>query len=275
MFTLLALLDDIAMTLDDVAVMTKVAVQKTSVLMSDDLAVNAGVVQGVNPDRELPIVKAIFLGSLINKVISISGVLFLMAVYPRAINWVMFVGGLFLSYEGAHKILNTFFNKNKDSSKKAAKPISEKDKIRGAIRTDLILSIEIMVIAKSTLSGSFLNQTLTLIVVGLLASVLIYGLVAIIVKVDDFGLYMVKKGKESLGMALVRSMPYFMRALSVIGTIAMLLVGGGIIVHIFHLHHYLNEHLQNLIIGFVLGLICCAILKTVDMVFKTSLYSKH
>ncbi len=275
MFSLLALLDDIAMTLDDVAVMTKVAVQKTSVLMSDDLAVNAGVVQGVNPDRELPIVKAIFLGSLINKVISISGVLALMAIYPVAINWVMFIGGLYLSYEGAHKILNTFFHKNKDNAHKTVKPISEKEKIRGAIRTDLILSIEIMVIAKSTLSGSFMSQTLTLIVVGFLASVLIYGLVAVIVKIDDFGLYMVKKGNDSFGMALVNSMPYFMRALSVIGTIAMLLVGGGIIVHIFHLHHYVNEHLQNLIIGLVLGLICCGLLKMIDSIFKTSLYSKH
>jgi len=272
MISLLTLFDDIAMTLDDVAVMTKMAVQKTSVLMSDDLAVNAGVVHGVKPNRELPMVKAIFFGALLNKVYCIFGTLVLMALYPPAINWIMFVGGLYLSYEGVHKILHKIFHK--DTQQKKIQTASEEDKVRGAIRTDLILSIEIIVIAKSTLSGSFFNQILSLIAVGLIASIAIYGLVAIIVKVDDFGLYLVKRGNKRLGMTLVQSMPHFMRALGVIGTLAMLLVGGGIIMHIFHAPYYLNEHIQNLIAGIVLGLVSIALLKIVEKIFNISLYSE-
>jgi len=251
MFSLLSLLDDVAATLDDVAVMSKLAIKKTSALMSDDLAVNAGVIDGVNPNRELPMVKAIFFGSLLNKVYCISGVLFFMAVYPPVIKFVMLLGGLYLSYEGVHKISEKVFG-HKDKKKKII--VNEKEKIRGAVRTDLILSIEIIVIAKSTLSGSFLTQLLVLVAVGLLASILIYGLVALIVKVDDLGLYLIKKNKPRLGGYLVSSMPYIMKALGIIGTAAMLLVGGGIIVHLFHLPMYLNEHLQNLIIGFIVGL---------------------
>ncbi len=252
MINLLALLDDIAATLDEVAIMSKTAIHKTSALMSDDLAVNAGVVHGVKPNRELPIVKAIFWGSLLNKVYSIVGVLFLMTVYPPLINWIMLLGGLYLSYEGVHKIVEKIFHKK---SKKSILNISEKDKIKGAVRTDLILSIEIIVIAKSTLQGNLLTQTLVLTTVGLAASILIYGLVAIIVKVDDFGLQLVNKGYKKTGMSFVNSMPFIMKGLGIVGTLAMLLVGGGIIVHIFHLPLYLNEHIQNLIIGFLAGFV--------------------
>lgn len=260
MFSLLSMLDDVATTLDDVAVMSKVAMQKTSALMSDDLAVNAGVVDGVSPDRELPMVKSIFIGSLVNKVYCIVGVLLLMAVYPPLIQVIMFIGGLYLSYEGVHKVIEKVFHKSGDAKEKR-KMLTEEQKVKGAVRTDLILSIEIIVIAKSTLSGDKLTQVLTLIAVGVAASILIYGLVALIVKIDDLGLLLIKKGHKKLGSGLVSSMPYIMKGLGILGTTAMLLVGGGIIVHIFHLPHFLNVHLENLLIGLVAGAICVALME--------------
>ncbi len=260
MFSLLTLLDDIAMTLDDVAVMSKIAIKKTSALMSDDLAVNAGVVKGISPARELPMVKSIFWGSLINKVYCITGSLVLGFLYPPLITWILFIGGLYLSYEGVHKVIDKILHRNSET-KQAVEKISEEEKVKGAVRTDLILSIEIIAIAQSTLSGPLLTQTITLITVGLAASILIYGLVAVIVKVDDFGLYLVEKGFTSIGMVFVKSMPYIMKLLGIVGTLAMLLVGGGIIVHTFHLPLYLNEHIQNLIIGALAGLLIVLVLK--------------
>ena len=267
MFSLLSLFDDIAATLDDVAVMSKVAIKRTSALMSDDLAVNAGVVVGVNPDRELPIVKAIFYGSLLNKVYCIVGTLVLMATYPPLLKIIMFCGGIYLSYEGVHKIMEKFFHK-KPAHEAGTKVVTEEEKIKGAIRTDLILSIEIIVIAKSTLYGSFLSQIITLTAVGLAASILIYGLVAIIVKVDDFGLYLVANGHKKTGMVFVSSMPYIMKALGFIGTAAMLLVGGGIVAHTFHTPYYINEHIQNLIFGVIAGVIAVLIFELINK-FRT------
>lgn len=246
------LLDDIAATFDDVAIMTKIAVKKTSALMSDDLAVNAAVIKGVHADRELPIVKAIFWGSLLNKVYCITGVLLLTAFLPLALKIVLFIGALYLSYEGAHKILDKVLPSTDRRTK--IKQATEKEKIRGAVRTDLILSIEIIVIAESSIQGPFFNQVITLIVVGLLASILIYGLVAILVKVDDLGLKIIENGYIKTGSALVRFMPKMMKGLGILGTIAMLLVGGGIITHLFHIPLFVPELLQNLIHGIVLGL---------------------
>ncbi len=267
MFNLLALLDDIAATLDDVAVMSKTAIQKTSALMSDDLAVNAGVVHGVNASREIPIVKAIFWGSLLNKVYCIVGVLVLSAVYPPLIKWIMVLGGLYLSYEGVHKIMEKAFHKKKGVTK-AIKIVPEKEKIKGAVRTDLILSLEIIVIAMSTIDGDLMTKILVLTTVGLAASFLIYGLVAIIVKVDDFGLHLINKGYKKIGMGFVKSMPYTMKGLGIVGTLAMLLVGGGILVHIFHIPIYTNEHLQNLIIGFIAGIIVLGIVSLKGLFIK-------
>lgn len=253
MFSLLSLLDDIASTFDDVAIMTKVAIKKTSALMSDDLAVNAGVVHGVTPDRELPMVWKIFVGSLYNKVYCILGVLLLMWLYPPVLTVILFIGGLYLSYEGAHKVVEKLFQK-KDKDSENLIPLTEDQKIKGAVTTDLILSIEIIVIAKNSISGTFMNQTLTLCLVGVLASVIIYGLVALLVKIDDFGLILIKKGYEKIGSSIVRAMPNFMKGLGIVGTTAMFLVGGGIVAHTFHFPHYINEHLQNLIIGMMAGL---------------------
>lgn len=259
MFNLLALLDDIATTFDDVAVMSKLAMKKTSALMTDDLAVNSGVVTGVTPDRELPMVKAIFLGSLLNKVYCIVGVLVLLAVYPPILTGVLLLGGLYLSYEGAHKVVEKLFHKKDKHVQK--KQFSEKEKVKGAIRTDLILSIEIIVIANSTIKGGLLMQTITLSVVGLLASVLIYGLVALLVKIDDLGLLLIEKGWEKFGGSLVAFMPYMMKGLGILGTTAMFLVGGGIIAHLAHLPHYMPEMLQNLLIGIAAGLVVLGVLE--------------
>lgn len=252
MFSLLTLLDDIATTLDDVAVMSKIALKKTSAIMSDDLAVNAGVVTGANPDRELPIVKSIFFGSLLNKIYAIAGVLVLMAIYPPALKGILLVGGLYLCFEGAHKIYEKLFHKNHDS-KVERKELSESDKIKGAIRTDLVLSIEIIVIANEAVTGGLLNQALVLSAVGLAASIIIYGLVALLVKIDDLGLILIKKNYKKVGLIMVQSMPYTMKGLGIIGTLAMLLVGGGIISHTFHLANYLPELIQNMLLGLLAG----------------------
>jgi len=267
MFSLLSLFDDIATTLDDVSVMSKIALQKASGIMSDDLAVNAGVVDGVNPDRELPIVRAIFVGSLFNKVYCILAVFLFMAIYPPLLSAVMLIGGLYLSYEGVHKIKEKLFQPN-DKAKKPREIIAEKDKIKGAVRTDLILSIEIIVIAKSALIGSFLIQLVTLSAVGLATSIIIYGLVALIVKVDDLGLFIVRQGWSKTGMIFVNSMPYTMKGLGIIGTVAMLLVGGGIVGHIFHLPLYANEHLQNLAIGLLVGVVCVVTMNLPSVLFR-------
>ncbi len=256
MFSLLTLLDDVATTLDDVAVMTKVAMKKTAALMSDDLAVNAGVIDGAAADRELPIVKAIFYGSLLNKVYCIVGVLIIMAIYPPLLIGILLIGGLYLSFEGGHKVYEKLFH-SKEKIEQSKKFVgTEKSRIKGAVRTDLILSIEIIVIAKSSLSGSMLDQIIALIFVGLAASFLIYGLVALIVKIDDFGLFLIKKEFKKTGLALVRIMPKIMKGLGIVGTTAMFLVGGGIIGHTFHIPYFVPEIIQNLIVGLIAGLLC-------------------
>lgn len=266
MFSLLSLFDDIASTLDDVAVMTKVAIEKTSVLMSDDLAVNAGVVTGTAADRELPIVKAIFYGSLLNKVYCIIGVFTLMAVYPPILKFILFIGGLFLSYEGVHKVLDKLFHAKNE--KKKINNIPEKQKIAGAIRTDLVLSIEIILIAKQSITGSLMLQFATLSLVGVAASVIIYGLVALLVKIDDFGLYLVKKGHKTAGLNLVKSMPYIMKSLTIVGTVAILLVGGGIIDHTFHMQHIMPELLQQILLALAAGLVIVGVVELYGKLFQ-------
>jgi predicted DNA repair protein MutK len=253
MISLLTLLDDIAATLDDVAIMTKVALKKTSAIMTDDLAVNSAVIQGVNADRELPIVKAIFIGSLINKVYCIAGIMLISAFFPLLLKIVLVIGGVYLCYEGAHKVVEKLTSSS--SGQGGNKPeASESEKIKGAIRTDLILSIEIIVIAQNSLSGSFWIQLSSLAVISVAASVLIYGLVALLIKVDDFGLYLINRNFKKIGMPMVSSMPYIMRGLGVIGTIAMFLVGGGILSHIFHIPIYIPSILQDMILGLLTGL---------------------
>lgn len=258
---LLTLLDDIASTLDDIALMSKVAMKKTSALMTDDLAVNAGVLQGAKSHREIPIVFKIFLGSLVNKVIAIGIILLLLKFYPPLVDVLLFSGGLYLSYEGVHKLLEKFFSPQKEKALGIKKTFNEKEKIFGAIKTDLILSFEIIVIANSTLLQTpFFQRSLTLMSVGLGASLIIYGLVAIIVKIDDFGLWLMDRNYNSVGLRLVEYMPYVMKGLGIVGTAAMLLVGGGIINHLFHVGHllpsFIPEFILNGILGLLTGLLC-------------------
>jgi predicted DNA repair protein MutK len=250
-FNLLTLLDDITSTMDDVAVMTKLAMKKTSGLITDDLAVNVGQVDGVHPKEELPIVFKIFLGSLVNKAIIIPFVLLLTFYSPIILKYILLLGGVYLSYEGAHKVYEKFFVKNK--IKEVEKSPDVNGKIWGAIKTDFVLSIEIMVIAQSSIKGDVLGQSITLSVIGLGVSLLIYGLVAILVKIDDVGLHLSVNGWERLGLFLIDLMPKVMRTLSVVGVIAMFIVGGGIFTHHFHFSLIPIEIIQNILIGICVG----------------------
>lgn len=264
MNSLLTLLDDIATTLDDVAVMTKVAIKKTSTLMSDDLAVNAGVINGVAANREIPIITKIFLGSLINKIFAIASILFIDYLYSPLVHHLLFFGGIYLCYEGAHKVVEKIKNKkNKNEDKK-----TEKQRIKGAIITDLVLSFEIITMAKSSIKGDYLDVVISLCIVGLLASILIYGLVAVIIKIDDFGLFLLQKGNPKMGNAFIQLMPKLMKLLGFVGTTAMFLVGGSIVIHYFHLNYYTNQILQDLVVGSFSGLLAISLITLFSKVKK-------
>jgi predicted DNA repair protein MutK len=254
--SLLALLDDIATILDDVAVLTKVATQKTAGVLGDDLALNAQQVAGVRAERELPVVWAVAKGSALNKAILVPAALAISAFVPWLITPLLIVGGLFLCFEGveklAHKLLHS---KQEDDAHHAeltqalADPNAdlaalERDKIKGAIRTDFILSAEIIVIALGTVAGQpLLTQIVVLVGIAILMTIGVYGLVAGIVKLDDLGLYLSQRGgaQAALGRGLLRLAPWLMKALSIAGTAAMFLVGGGIVVHGVPVLHHLVE----------------------------------
>jgi predicted DNA repair protein MutK len=242
----LALLDDIAATLDDVAVLTKVATKKTAGILGDDLAVNAEQVTGVNADRELPVVWAVAKGSSLNKIILVPAALAISAFAPWAITPLLMAGGTFLCYEGAHKVIHKLFHKDQEQAEHKAHVEAvaddsvdlvelEEQKIKGAIRTDFILSAEIIVIALGTVvDAEFATRVLTLIAIAALMTIGVYGLVAAIVKLDDGGAALAKRDNPmlaALGRGLVASSPYLMRFLGVAGTIAMFLVGGDILLH--------------------------------------------
>ena len=244
--SLLALLDDIASILDDVAVLTKIATKKTAGVLGDDLALNAQQVAGVRANRELPVVWAVAKGSLFNKAILVPAALAISAFVPWLITPLLIVGGLFLCFEGVEKLAHKFLHsKEADDTRRAelTQALSdqnadlaavERDKIKGAIRTDFILSAEIIVIALGTVAAQpLVTQIVVLVGIALLMTVGVYGLVAGIVKLDDLGLYLSKRGgaQASLGRGILRAAPWLMKALSIAGTAAMFLVGGGIIVH--------------------------------------------
>jgi len=248
--SLLALLDDIATILDDVAVMTKVAAKKTAGVLGDDLALNAEQVAGVRAERELPVVWAVGVGSLKNKLILVPSALAISALIPWAITPLLMLGGLYLCFEGVEKLAHKFFHSKADESDEAAQHALElaaladenvdlvaleKEKIQGAIRTDFVLSAEIIVIALGTVADkAFSTQVAVLAGIGLIMTFGVYGIVAAIVKMDDVGFYLLKKGNAALrglGRLLVLAAPRLMKALTVIGTIAMFMVGGGILTH--------------------------------------------
>ncbi len=254
--SLLTLIDDIATLLDDVATMTKVAAQKTAGVLGDDLALNAQQVAGVRAERELPVVWAVAVGSLRNKAILVPAALLISAILPWLITPLLMLGGAFLCYEGAEKLLHAFLHrgeKNSDHSHIQALADEqvdlvafEQDKIRGAIRTDFILSAEIIVITLGTVAGaSFGHQVVVLAGISALMTVGVYGLVAGIVKLDDAGLYLSRKPQAllaSFGRLLVNAAPWLMKTLSVVGTAAMFMVGGAILVHgVPFIHHLITD----------------------------------
>lgn len=253
--SLLALLDDIASVLDDVALMSKMAAKKTAGVLGDDLALNAQQVSGVNADRELPVVWAVAAGSLKNKAILVPAALAISAFAPWAITPLLVIGGAFLCYEGFEKLAHKYLHSAEEDAAHEAELAAacadqsvdmvalEKDKIKGAIRTDFILSAEIIVIALGTVAGApFGQQVAVLAGVALLMTVGVYGIVAGIVKMDDAGLYLSEKASaaaQAVGRLLLAAAPRLMKALSVLGTIAMFMVGGGILGHaIAPLHHF-------------------------------------
>jgi len=254
---LLLLLDDIASIMDDVAVLTKTTVSKTAGVLGDDLALNAQQVSGVSANRELPIVWAVAKGSAVNKAILIPGALLLSWATPWAIGPLMVAGGSFLCFEGCEKIAHKLFHSKHEDETHHAQHLevlateevdvvqAERTKIAGAIRTDFILSAEIVVIALDIVEKSNLaTRFLVLTGVGILMTVGVYGLVAAIVKIDDLGEYLMKKtgAVRQIGRFLLGSAPYLMKFLSIAGTAAMFFVGGGILVHKSEtLHHWIES----------------------------------
>jgi len=244
--SLLALLDDIATVLDDVAILTKVAAKKSAGVLGDDLALNAQQVAGVKAERELPVVWAVAKGSFVNKLILVPAALAISAFMPVLITPLLMAGGVFLCYEGFEKLAHRFLHakeedqaKHKELVQAIADPAVdlvafEKDKIKGAIRTDFILSAEIIAITLGTVSESTIGlQAAVLSVTAVMITVVVYGLVAGIVKLDDAGLHLSRGegGSRAIGLALLAIAPWMMKTLSVVGTAAMFLVGGGILVH--------------------------------------------
>lgn len=245
--TLLTLLDDIAATLDDVAAMTKVAARKTAGIVGDDLALNAKSVLGTPSERELHVVWAVAKGSFINKVVIVPAAILLSIFLPFLVQPLLMLGGLYLCYEGAEKVLHNYF-KPKTVTEQTQ---TEAQKIKGAIRTDFILSAEVIVISLGVVTNEpMITRIAVLSAVGLGMTVLVYGLVAAIVKLDDFGLYLTQKGDRAkkTGEMILTGAPYFMRALGIVGTAAMFMVGGQILWHgIPPLHHALEAFSYGLI----------------------------
>ena len=261
--SLLTLLDDIASVLDDVAAMTKIAAKKTSGILGDDLALNAQQVTGVAADRELPVVWAVAKGSLVNKAILVPAALGLSAAAPWAVTPLLMVGGAFLCFEGAEKLAHRLLHSREEDAAHHAEHLRhlaaapedvrtlEREKIRGAIRTDFILSAEIVAITLAAVTESAFGVKVgVLVAISLLMTVGVYGLVAGIVKLDDAGLRLSRAGgdaagRRALGRAILRAAPVLMKTLSVVGTAAMFLVGGGILTHGIPWLHHASEDLAK------------------------------
>jgi len=263
MSSFLPLLDDIAALLDDTATMTKVAAKKTVSVLGDDLAVNAEKSSDFKPSRELIVIKDIAIGAFKNKLILLPLIFFASYIYPPLIIGFLFMGAAYLSLEGIEAVKEYFTShKNKDNS-------SEKEKISKAIKTDFILSIEIIVIAYSTVMDQpFINQVITVTIIAFAAVVFVYGLVALIVRIDDFGFWLSKKGYPNIGLFFIKSLAWIIKSLKLIGMLAMFLVAGGILSHNIHYLHEIKVTfstfpglLFDLGIGFVLGLIVFSIIE--------------
>ncbi len=284
-----ALFDDIATLMDDVAAMSKIATKKTAGILGDDLAVNSEKATGFLSERELPVIWAITKGSFLNKVIILPLIILLSAFAPYAIIPILMLGGLYLAFEGAEKIYEFFFPHSHDLHNTETNSFTkeeilqiEKDKIKSAIITDFILSLEIVIIALSTVTDKPMSiQIPVLITVAVVATIGVYGIVALIVRMDDLGFSLIKKGKKynkkfitKIGSFLVASLPWVIKILAVVGTLAMLLVAGGIFVHNYHqLHDLLHNFpslLAELMVGIIIGAIVLGFVK-LFLFFKTKI----
>ena len=281
-----AILDDIAALMDDVAVNAKLATKKTAGILGDDLAVNAEKSTGFVSSREIPVLWAITKGSFLNKLIIVPIALLLNVFLPAAIKIVLLLGGFYLAYEGMEKIVEYFFHK-KDANPKEMTPEGvddrnlEKAKIKSAITTDFILSVEIVIIALSTvLDESLYAQIITVCIVSIIATVGVYGFVALIVRMDDFGFMLMRKSGEkgllnSIGLLLVKTLPLVIHFFAIVGTIALILVSGGIFSHnIDYLHHFqptwpsmLKETIYG-VLGGLLTILIVTLSSKVISVFK-------
>ncbi|REG81716.1 DUF808 domain-containing protein [Algoriphagus antarcticus] len=281
-----ALLDDIATLMDDVAVMSKVAAKKTAGILGDDLAVNAEKASGFVSDREIPVLWAITKGSMLNKVIILPFAFLLSAFVPAAVTIILILGGLYLAYEGAEKIYEYIVPHKHTQTVILEEDITEeeilrreKEKIKSAVVTDFILSVEIVIIALGTVVNEpILEQILVVSVIALLATVGVYGIVALIVRMDEFGykLIAINDRKDSfsdkVGLLLVNALPKIIKAMGFIGTIALLLVSGGIFVHNIDFFHHLFPSIPAIIteflVGLVIGFIVFGILELGKKIFK-------
>jgi predicted DNA repair protein MutK len=277
-----ALLDDIAAIMDDVAVMSKFAAKKTAGILGDDLAVNAEKASGFISSRELPVLWAIAKGSLINKVIILPIAFLLSAFLPVAVIIVLVLGGLYLAYEGAEKIYEYFFPHEHSKHEISLEPMTEEEiltlekaKIKSAIVTDFILSVEIVIIALGTVIGKpIVSQILVVSIIAIIATVGVYGIVALIVRMDEAGLKLIQlNSKEQsftnkLGNILVKALPKVIKSLSFIGTIALLLVAGGIFVHNIGFLHGVLPQLPSIVTEFIVGIVIGGIVLGMVTVFK-------
>ena len=284
---LFALLDDIATLMDDVAVMSKVAAKKTAGILGDDLAVNAEKASGFVSDRELPVLWAITKGSLLNKAIILPVAFLLSAFLPVAVTIILVIGGLYLAYEGAEKIYEYFVpHHHAEASEKLDENITEeqilaleKQKIKSAITTDFILSVEIVIIALGTVEAESLTiQILVVSVIALIATVGVYGIVAIVVRMDEFGYKLIALNdrkdsfSDKVGLLLVNALPHLIRVIGFIGTIALLLVSGGIFVHKIDFFHHLFPTwpaiVKEFLIGLAVGIVVLLLVSAVKWIFK-------
>ena len=299
--SLLALLDDIATVLDDIALMTKVAAKKTAGVLGDDLALNAEQVSGIRAERELPVVWAVAKGSLRNKLILVPAALILSALMPWAISPLLMLGGAYLCFEGFEKIVHQLVKGAHEGQSEHAVKLGaqsdpnldlvayEKEKIKGAIRTDMILSAEIIVIALGTVQeSSMMVQVVVVSAIALLITVGVYSLVGGIVKLDDVGLHLLTKDgsgswgrvRRLLGKGLLRLAPWLMKALSIVGTAAMFMVGGGILMHGMTAGEALTHRLEQIagllpLVGGLLSTLAPAFLNVlVGLLAAVSLYKK-
>jgi predicted DNA repair protein MutK len=278
-----AILDDIAALMDDVAVASKVATKKTAGILGDDLAVNAEKATGFLASREIPVLWAITKGSLLNKLIIVPIALLLNYFFPPAIIAILLFGGFFLAYEGIEKIIEFLFHREKKGEEVIEEfqdnQEAEKKKVRSAITTDFILSVEIVIIAlNSVLDKPLTTQILTVCIVAILATVGVYGIVALIVRMDDAGFKLIKRsnGKgffNALGTLLVKALPIIIKILGIVGTIALFLVAGGIFDHNIHFIHELapnlNETFKTLILGLIGGIIALPFFKLGHKIFDS------